>query len=154
MIELIEAGSDREYAETRGLFEAYAHSLEFDLGFQGFAEELAGLPGDYAPPRGCILLAREAARPVGCVALRPLDAESCEMKRLYAIPEVRGRGVGRRLAEAVIAKARELGYARMKLDTVGSMTAAIALYRELGFRPTAAYCFNPRPDVLFFALGL
>ena len=123
------------------LFEAYAASLPVNLAYQGFEEELASMPGDYAPPRGALLLARApTGEPLGCVGLRPLEeAGTCEMKRLFVVPAARGLQLGRALAEATIAAACERGYARLRLDTLPSMTAAISLYGQLGFAPIAPY---------------
>jgi len=140
--------------DARALFQEYADSLEFDLAFQGFAGELAGLPGDYAPPDGALLIARDAAGPIGCVALRKLAEETCEMKRLYVRPRGRGTGIGRRLAIEVIAAARERGYRRMCLDTVPSMTGALALYRSLGFTVIPPYRHNPIAGAVFLELLL
>jgi GNAT superfamily N-acetyltransferase len=136
--------------EVRALFGEYASSLAFALDFQGFDRELAELPGAYAPPRGALLLARGE----GCVGLRPIDETTCELKRLYVRPAARGTGLGRRLAEAVIAEARTLGYKRMRLDTVPGMDAAQSLYEQLGFREIAAYRPNPIPGALFLELEL
>jgi ribosomal protein S18 acetylase RimI-like enzyme len=151
---LRQAVSPEDVATARTLFEEYAASLGFNLCFQGFDQELAGLPGDYAPPAGRLLLLIEEGRVAGCVALRRLGPGACEMKRLYVRPEFRGRSLGRFLAEAIIREARDLGYARLKLDTVPSMAAAIALYRDLGFREVAPYRDNPIPGALYFELPL
>lgn len=135
--------------EARALFEEYARSLPFGLEFQDFRRELESLPGEYAPPRGRILLARVGSGLAGCVALRPWDAERCEMKRMYVRPAFRGAGAGRALAEAVMAEARAIGYRWMRLDTVPGMDAAIALYRSLGFRDIPAYRHNPIPGAVY-----
>jgi putative acetyltransferase len=124
---------------VKALFVEYGRSLDFDLCFQNFDHELATLPGAYAPPRGQILLAESDGRALGVIALRPLDARRCEMKRLYVRPEARGRGLGGRLARAIMAEAAQRGYATMRLDTHDSMLEAIGLYRALGFREIAAY---------------
>jgi GNAT superfamily N-acetyltransferase len=148
------ADSPDEIAAVRALFLDYARSLGVSLGFQDFDHELATLPGRYAPPRGRLLIARQGGDIVGCVALRPLDAECCEMKRLYLRPTCRGQGGGRQLAESIIAAARAIGYRRMVLDTLAQMPAARALYASLGFHEIAAYYDNPLPGVLYAALDL
>jgi putative acetyltransferase len=158
------ARGEIDLEETRRLFLEYAESLGFSLCFQGFDQELAALPGRYAPPSGEILLAlrsdelpsseEDATRAVGVIALRGLDAETCEMKRLYVQPGIRGHALGRRLATALVERAREMGYRRMRLDTVESMTAAIALYLSLGFREIEPYYDNPLPGVRYFELDL
>ena len=156
---LTEATDTVAYAAARALFEEYAGELGIDLCFQGFAAELGQLPLMYGPPGGCLLLVREpgaavARGPVGCGAVRRLSPELCEMKRLYVRPHARRLHLGRLIAEALVAKARELGYTRMLLDTLKSMTPAQTLYRSLGFRDTAAYYDNPLADVVYMALDL
>ena len=149
MVEIRAAESKGDWVTARELFEEYAASLGFDLSFQEFDREVASLPGHYAPPRGVVLLALDGSAAAACVALRPLDGETCEMKRLYVRPSHRGTGLGKRLADAILAEARARGYRRMRLDTVPGMEAAIALYRALGFREIEAYRANPIPGALF-----
>jgi putative acetyltransferase len=145
-----------DIATVRALFVEYARSLSFDLCFQNFEQELAELPGKYAPPQGRILLAEAEGRVLGVIALRPLDARSCEMKRLYVRPEARGHRLGERLARAIITEAEKIGYAVMRLDTHESMLAAIGLYRALGFRDIPSYDGKPVPGLHYFErpLGL
>lgn len=136
-----------ELALVRALFAEYADSLDIDLCFQNFDAELASLPGDYAPPRGALMLARSQNELVGCCALRPLDAvdypNACEMKRLFVRPALRGGGVGRRLAEAVMEAAQQAGYAYILLDTLSEMETARAMYQDLGFIEIPPYYYNP-----------
>jgi len=141
---------------VRELFVEYADSLGIDLSFQDFAAELAQLPGKYVPPLGDILIARDAAgMALGCVALRPTAMPgAAEIKRLYLRPAARRQALGRRLVEAVIARAREAGHARVVLDTLAGMDAARRLYAALGFRPVPPYYDNPLPDTLYMALAL
>jgi len=141
-----------ESDDVRALLRAYAASLPFELDFQDFDRELAGLPGAYAPPRGALLVARIGGAVAGCVALRPLAGDSCEMKRLFVLPSARGTGLGRRLATAIVTEARRLGYARMRLDTTPGMETAQALYEELGFVETEPYTHNPVPGTRFLEL--
>jgi len=153
----IEIGAARfpaDRAAVEGLMRAYAASLTVDLCFQGFAEELAGLPGAYAPPRGRLLVARQGERMIGCIALRPLAGTDCEMKRLYVTDEGRGFGVGKRLVEALCSEARAAGYRRIFLDTLPEMVAAQRLYEHLGFRDVAPYTANPVPGARFLARDL
>jgi putative acetyltransferase len=135
--------------EVRRLFLAYAAALDIDLCFQGFAEELAALPGHYAEPAGTVLLAAMGGASVGCVALRPLAAGRCEMKRLYVEPGAQGLGLGRKLVEAVLGQARTRGYRSMRLDTLPSMVSALALYRSFGFEPISPYRHNPVPGAIY-----
>jgi ribosomal protein S18 acetylase RimI-like enzyme len=146
-------GAD-DIAAAKRLFEAYAASLDVDLCFQNFAQELATLPGDYAPPAGCLLLARVRDAAVGCVALRPLADGTGEIKRLYVDPALHGAGIGRALADAVIGRARMIGYDEVKLDTLATMKRARALYASLGFRESASYYDNPLPGVAYMSLAL
>jgi putative acetyltransferase len=143
-----------EIAQARCLFEEYAAWLKVDLCFQGFAAELAGLPGVYAPPRGRLLLALTGDEVKGCIALRPLDGRICEMKRLFVRPAFRGQSVGRLLAERIITEARAIGYATMKLDTLPSMRAATRLYESLGFVHCGAYYDTPLSNTIFMELQL
>ena len=153
-IKIMRAESEEELEAVRELFLEYARSLDFDLCFQDFDRELDTLPGDYAPPAGALLIALEGEEVSGCVALRRVDASTCEMKRLYVRPGHRRKGVGRSLAERIIRIARDAGYRSMKLDTVPGMIEANALYRSLGFAETKPYRFNPLDGCLFLELGL
>lgn len=143
-----------DLATVRALFVEYARSLSFDLCFQNFEQELAGLPGKYAPPGGCILLAESGAEALGVIALRPLDPGACEMKRLYVRSPARGTGLGARLARAVIAEAEKLGYREMRLDTHETMQAAIGLYKALGFAEIPAYGGDAVPGLHYFGRAL
>ena len=154
-IAITAAESAEDLSRARELFKEYAAWLGFSLGFQNFEEELATLPGKYAPPSGRLLLARCDDALAGCGALRQLAPEICEMKRLYVRPQFRGCGLGRKLAERLIRDARSIGYGYMRLDTVPSrMAEANLLYRALGFYEIPAYCYNPQPDTLYFECRL
>jgi len=152
---IAQVNSAEQIAQARKLFLEYASSLGFSLCFQSFDKELAELPGDYAPPEGRLLFAEYNSRPAGCVALHPLEPGICEMKRLYLRPAYRGKGLGRKLAEAVIGEARAIGYKTMRLDTVEPiMRDAVAMYRRLGFREIAPYRPNPIEGAIYMELEL
>jgi putative acetyltransferase len=143
-----------DIATVATLFREYQIGLGVSLCFQDFDAELANLPGEYAEPSGCILLAERAGGALGAVALRPIAGDLGEMKRLYLRDAARGLGIGRKLAVGIMQEARERGYRRMRLDTLPKLTAAIALYGQLGFRAIAPYNDNPLPGVLFFEAEL
>ena len=143
-----------QIALSHTLFEEYASWLGVDLSYQGFAAELASLPGLYALPRGRLLLAMASAEALGCVALRPLGDSVCEMKRLFVRSGFRGQGFGRLLVQRVVEEARVIGYRTMRLDTLPQMQAAIRLYEALGFERRAAYYGTPLPDTVFMELHL
>lgn len=168
---IVRADTSERLTQARTLFEEYAASLNFDLCFQHFHKEVNSLPGDYAPPEGCLLLALYKGEPAGCVALRKITAgeggdgetrespasgipAACEMKRLYTRPAFRGRSIGRKLATAIMDEARKRGYTRMLLDTLPSMKEAVSLYRSLGFKTTRPYCYNPIEGALFMEIDL
>lgn len=154
-IEIRQAESSSQIEAIRELFLEYGQSLSFSLCFQSFDKELAGLPGGYAPPEGRLLLATHDNVPAGCVALHKLESEICEMKRLYVRPQFRGKGLGKILAEKVIAEARQAGYKHLRLDTIESeMRAAVAMYRRLGFREIKPYRANPMESALYMELQL
>jgi putative acetyltransferase len=157
-IELLAPVSADEWRETRDIFTEYAQSLNVDLCFQGFAEELAQLPGEYASPRGALLLARVDGAVAGCCALRPLDAadypNAAEMKRLYVRQAFRGLRLGRRLAEAILDEARMAGYSCVLLDTLDDMEAARALYEDLGFEEIPPYYHNPHAGAHYLKVDI
>lgn len=155
MMDIIEGARVPENVpEVRALFREYAASLGFDLDFQGFEDELARLPGEYVAPDGVLLVARRHAICVGCIGVRRLAEDVCEMKRLYVRPSARGGKLGRRLAEEAIAEARRLGYRAMRLDTVPWMLEAIGLYESLGFVRIAPYRHNPIEGAVYMELAL
>jgi ribosomal protein S18 acetylase RimI-like enzyme len=152
---IVQASSESEIDAARTLFGEYAAWLDLDLSFQGFAAELAALPGEYTLPRGALLLALDDEAVLGCVGLRPLDwPHTAELKRLYVRPEARGRRVGSLLAQAAVSRARDAGYERVRLDTLPAMVAARRLYEALGFREIHAYRFNPVAEAAFMELDL
>ena len=154
MLTIEQSVSGQAVVETHRLFEEYAASLGVDLCFQDFARELETLPGDYAPPAGRLLLARDDGEIAGCIALRPIDGQICEMKRLYVRPAFRGSGLGRLLVDRIISEARQAGYRQMRLDSLPSMVPAITLYRQLGFRDIPSYGRNPVAGAVFLELSL
>jgi ribosomal protein S18 acetylase RimI-like enzyme len=156
MTDSITVFAPSDLAELRALLLEYGDTLDVkDRCFQDFDGEIDGLPGDYVPPDGALLVARDAqGEVVGCVALHRMDADACEMKRLYVRPSGQGRGLGRRLAEALIGQARSLGYRAVRLDTLEHMKAAQALYATLGFREIAPFNTNPTPGITFLELDL
>jgi GNAT superfamily N-acetyltransferase len=155
VMKIIQAETSEHIDQARALFREYEAWLNLDLCFQNFEKELAELPGAYAPPTGRLLLAFENDELAGCVALRRLSDEVCEMKRLFLRPQFHGRGLGRELARRIIDEARVIGYQRMRLDTLSEqMGSAIALYGALGFREIAPYYQNPVPGALFMELRL
>ena len=153
-MQLVAGHTPEHLPVVRELFVEYANTLGVDFCFQSFDQELAGLPGKYAPPSGRLFLAIDEQRVAGCAALRELEAGICEMKRLYLRPPFRRQGVGRQLAEATVVAAREIGYERMRLDTLASLKPALALYESLGFQRIAPYYQNPIANVVFLELAL
>jgi ribosomal protein S18 acetylase RimI-like enzyme len=152
IVQIVQPQSPAEWASARALVEAYAASLPIDLAFQGFAQELENFSTEYSEPHGAFLLAEEQGRHLGCVGVRPFAEGAAEMKRLYVAPAARGLGVGKQLALASVETAKRLGYARMLLDTLPTLTTALALYRSMGFQTIDAYRFNPAPDAVFMEL--
>ena len=154
MLEIKEALSGDDLQEVLSLFKEYAASLDISLEFQNFEKELASFPGDYVPPNGCLLIARWKGVLAGCVAFRKIADGICEMKRLYTKPSFRKKHIGRSLAETLIDKARQMGYSKMRLDTLSTMENARALYKSLGFYEIEAYCYNPFKNAVFMELDL
>ncbi len=151
---LVQGDSAAHVATVRTLFLEYAASLNISLCFQGFENEIAALPGDYSPTRGRLYLAIIGDQPAACIALRPIDPRTCEMKRLYVRPAYRGRGMGRRLAVMLVDEARAIGYTSMRLDTLPVMTEAVGLYESMGFRRIEPYRHNPVPGAIYMELTL
>lgn len=154
MVRIDLATTALELEAVRSLFHEYAESLGVDLNYQGFDREVRDLPGDYAPPSGTLLLARNDGEPVGCVGVRALDEQTAEMKRLFVRPAGRGLGLGRTLAEAAIMFARKAGFARMRLDTLPQMQRAQELYRALGFVEIEPYRYSAVPGTVYMELTL
>ena len=155
MTTIIQVTTTAHVEMARRLFSEYASSLDIDLDFQGFDDELATLPGQYAPPSGALLLALEGEAAVGCVALRPIEPPRVgELKRLYVAPAGRGKGIGLALTEAIIQAARASGYERLRLDTLPTMDAAQRMYERLGFRDIAPYRYNPVDSARYLELEL
>lgn len=154
MIEIRHARIPDELDAVRDIFREYVGSVSADLGFQNYEAEFAALPGAYAAPAGCLLLGWRGGRAVGCVALRPVDAVTCELKRLYVRPAARGEALGRRLVERMLDEARAAGYRRICLDVLPEFDAAIRLYAALGFQPAPPVTHNPVPGTRFLGLDL
>jgi len=154
MIDLIQPDTPALWHTALSLVDEYVATLNIDLGFQNFAHEREALAVEYAPPRGCFLIARHGSTDAGCGAVRPLTSALCEMKRLYIVPAFRGRGLGRIIATALIDRARAGGYLVMRLDTLASMQTAQHLYQSLGFIRVPAYRHNPVPGASFWELSL
>ena len=153
-VTIVEAATKEDYALGRTLFEEYARAIDVDLCFQDFAAELDRLSVMYAAPAGALLLAKCGSEVAGCVGLRKLRDDICEMKRLYVRPPFRGRHFGRSMAEEIARRARELGYRTLVLDTLGTMEAAQGLYVSMGFKPATSYYVNPLPNVKYYSLDL
>jgi GNAT superfamily N-acetyltransferase len=154
MATIVRAESSAQIEAVRGLLAEYVEWLGIDLSYQSFPEEFATLPWRYALPRGDLLLALDGTEPAGCVALKPIDAENCEFKRFFVRPRFRGRGIGLDLGRAIVDRAREIGYRRVRLDTLPSMGPAVAVYRALGFRAVDAWHHTPVEGTLFMQLDL
>jgi len=154
MIDIRKAELTTDLPLVRQLFQEYAQSLEIDLCFQNFEDELATLPGKYAPPQGRLLLAWDSDQVLGCVALRPVDSTTCEIKRLYVKPQARGLQLGRHLAQRICDEAKDVGYRRICLDTLPTMSSAVHLYESLGFKYIEPYVFNPIQGAIFLGLEL
>jgi ribosomal protein S18 acetylase RimI-like enzyme len=148
------AETKKDYEDAKALFLEYKESLNLDLCFQKFHEEISNLPAQYSEPTGCIILSCENEKPFGCVAVRKFEDSVCEMKRLYIPESYRGKGIGRELTARIISKAKELGYKKMRLDTLETMKEAISLYNTLGFTEIPKYRLNPIKEVLYMELNL
>ena len=154
MLRLINATTRQDLDIIRELFREYEKFLGFGLCFQGFENELAGLPGNYAPPEGRLIIAKYDSEAAGCIALKKIGEGVCEMKRLYVRPKFRGKKIGRQLAEKIIAEAKLIGYKKMRLDTLRRLNEAVTLYRSLSFREIQPYVFNPHEDAVYMEIDL
>jgi ribosomal protein S18 acetylase RimI-like enzyme len=154
MLEIIKSPGAENVTVVRELFRLYGAWVETDLSFQNFGDELENLPGDYAPPEGCLFVAYYDDDPAGCVALRKSENGICEMKRLYVVSNFQGKGIGKSLIDRVIEEAKNLGYAKMRLDTLPQMASAQKLYRRLGFKEIGPYRYNPVEGTVFMELAL
>lgn len=156
LLSVVKAIEEDQYKQVRELFLEYVDSLDIDLSFQNINTELQNIPGEYAPPEGCILLAMYGEQIAGCVALRKINENVCEMKRLYVKPDFKGKGVGRELTLSIIEEAKVCGcgYRFMRLDTLPTMIQAISLYRSLGFYRIEPYRFNPIEGTIYMELQL
>lgn len=154
MIDFVHAITPGQIEQARTLIREYTDALGIDLSFQELEQELADFPGAYAPPGGGLWLALDGSEAAGCIGIRALEPDTCEMKRLYIRPAWRGHGLGRRLVEAALEQARAMGYTAMYLDTLPEMKAAIRMYQAFGFQRTEPYYANPIPGALFFKLRL
>jgi GNAT superfamily N-acetyltransferase len=153
-VNLLQATSAHQWDEARRLVREYAGSLNVDLSFQNFEEELAHFDSEYAPPQGAFILAELDGRYVACIGVRRFADDTGEIKRLYVAPAARGSGLGRTLVERIVSQAREMGYRALLLDTLPFMKEAQALYVSMGFKPTTAYRFNPVAGSAFLRLDL
>jgi GNAT superfamily N-acetyltransferase len=154
MIDIIEAKTPKHIDQVRLLFREYEEWLNVDLCFQDFEQELADLPGKYAAPSGCIFLAFENDRAAGCVAVRPIEHDLCEMKRLFIRPEFRNKGLGNTLVKMIIEKAKDIGYRQMRLDTLNTLEGAMHLYEKFGFKQIEPYYHNPLQGTIFWELEI
>lgn len=153
-MEIYRANNSKYITYIQALFLQYAEALNIDLSFQNFEDELKALPGKYSEPEGALLIALEDNEPLGCIALRKIDEETCEMKRLFVKPEYRNMRLGKRLVEEIIKEGKQIGYKSIKLDTLKSMESAVKLYKSFGFKETESYIYNPIKDAIYMELKL
>lgn len=153
-VTIVEAKHPEDYAMATALFREYAETIAIDLSFQGFDEEIMDIQKQYSRPHGTLLMVYRAGKPMGCAGIRRLEGSICELKRMYVKGALRGQGIGELLLHKSIALANELHYKKIRLDTLGSMKAAIRLYTKAGFKEIAPYRFNPLPGTKYFELTL